>query len=114
MKRCTLCDHPAWENGLCRDHLGRDTLEDLNCLFDGCTKTGITRGYCKNHHNYMRKHHLLPLMEKRKCEICGDKHLANGLCSKHYQRKWKYGGPNVVKPRGPQKGCKYEKSLCEV
>lgn len=69
------------------------------CSVKDCGKTisGRTHGLCPMHKRRLDVHGDLDKgrPETRLCEVtdCTNKHLAKGMCGKHYQANWIYGDP---------------------
>lgn len=80
-KKCRICGKKAQAKGLCAAHYSRRFRVP-------CSKCGTPI-------NKSGRNHWPPLcwncrFPKRKCRICGGKHMARGLCDNHWH-KWKRG-----------------------
>lgn len=82
------CERPVHAKQRCKNHY---QLVRPRCTIDGCNRPMRARQLCAGH---LRAEKLYgdPLAARRwvrnaKCEIpgCTDRHLAKGLCSKHYE-----------------------------
>lgn len=68
------------------------------CVYEGCTETAKSQGYCKKHYTQMYRRGLVvpkPLQKTLKCSVEGCSNMAKtkGLCHKHYLRVLRHGDP---------------------
>lgn len=60
------------------------------CKFEGCERSAVSRGYCKNHYYMLKRRGLMPNREidrgPKRCSMDGCEKIAisRGLCKNHY------------------------------
>ena len=69
----------------------------MKCLVEGCDKSRVSRGFCKNHYQALRRDGGLPSAMPCLVTRCGRFATALGYCHKHYEMWRKHNDPTPLR-----------------